>query len=304
MEKVLVNLYWIRHAFSCANLLQKKGIIANLARPIITIDPALTTVGVKQSMALNEAFVDGRIDNTFDIVLCSNLRRAMETAMYAFNKVNTLIYVVPYISEARNPYASALNIDKENAPLTADELEKYYLSIADQFDVKVNFDILKELDRDGKLAPNYDNFIKISLPKVLALLPENNGYSIAIVSHSHFIKQHLSKKYPNISEVKNTEMWVERLELSIVKCIDKYKQLPFENCKKGICRVYEGKTAPSNITNDERCHELQKSKLYSMALGKNKKNTIISKGGNDNHEKYIKYKTKYLLLKNEQNNQI
>ena len=136
-----VNLYWIRHAFSCANILEHKGIIANIARPVVTIDPMLTRAGVNQSKALNNEFLTNKIHNKFDIVICSNLKRALETALYAFNNVNTLIYVVPYISEERSPYA--LNLDNENAPQSVTELETYYQSIQHEFNIKVNFDILK-----------------------------------------------------------------------------------------------------------------------------------------------------------------
>ena len=274
MNKITVNLYWIRHAFSCANILQHgEGGLANIVRPMITIDPALTTAGVEQAKALNTVLLSGEIKNKFNIILCSNLRRAMETAMYAFNNINTLLYVVPYISEARNPYASALNIDKENAPLSADELEKYYLEIRDKFKIQVNFNLLKELDKFGKLPPNYDNFIKIVLPKIINKLHNENTYDIAIVSHSHFIKQHLSThrlKNASPSEIKNTQIWMESVELTTSKCVDSYKHIDvnIDKCNDNACKLYDGKPIPTKfeMENDDRCSDLQKSKLYTMAL--------------------------------------
>jgi broad specificity phosphatase PhoE len=259
----IVNLYWVRHAFSCANILEHKGPVANIMRPIVTIDPALTSAGVEQSKALNVELINGSIPNKFDIVLCSNLKRAMETAMFAFDNVNTLIYVVPYISEARNPYT--FGIDSENAPLTADELEKYYLTIEDQFKIKVNFDLLKKLDNNGQMSPNYDNFIKIVLSQVLNKLENNTIYNVAVVSHSHFIKNHLIndlKFSPKMPAVQNTQIWMEQLELHMIKCIDNYKNI------NNTIKIYDGKPTPTQyeIENDNRCCNVQNNVLYSMAI--------------------------------------
>lgn len=201
-KKVVVNLYWIRHAYSCANILKKRGLIAKSLKSVVTIDPALTDIGVEQAKKLNDVFNSNtlKISEKFDIVLSSNLRRAMETAMYAFSDIKNSndepisIYVVPHISEARNPLASSLNIDKENAPLPVSELKKTYdvmKSEGTDFNTNVKFELIQELDPDSKLKPDYEKFIKNVLPKVLDLLPEKTEYNIAIVSHSHFITQHI-----------------------------------------------------------------------------------------------------------------
>lgn len=281
-----VNLYWIRHAFSCANILEHKGIIANIARPIVTIDPMLTRAGVNQSKALNNEFLTNKIHNKFDIVICSNLKRALETALYAFNNVNTLIYVVPYISEERNPYA--LNLDNENAPQSATELEIYYQSIQHEFNIKVNFDILKQLDPYGQLKPNYDSFIKIILTKILNI--NNMATNIAIVSHSHFIKNHLINdlKMPDTTKIQNTQIWKETLNLNLISSIDNYNYV--DNNK-----IYEGKPIPTQyeIDNDDRCCNGQQNAFYTMAINNSAscENVVIGPSANIQKELSVKILT-------------
>lgn len=278
-----VNLYWIRHAFSCANLLEHKGTIANIARPIVTIDPVLTRAGVNQSKALNNEFITNKIHNKFDIVLCSNLKRAMETALYAFDNINTIIYVVPYISEERNPYA--FNLDNENAPQTANELEQYYQSIQHEFNVKVNFDILKNLDPTGQLKPSYDNFMKIILTKILNI--NIMAKNIAIVSHSHFIEKHLINdlKMPDTTKMQNTQIWKETLTLKLISHIDSYN---YDNNNK----VYDGKPIPTQyeIDNDDRCCNAQQSSLYTIAINNSAScdNVIISPSINIQNQLSVK----------------
>jgi broad specificity phosphatase PhoE len=373
MKNVVVNLYWIRHAYSCANILKQKGIIAKSLKSVVTIDPALTDMGVDQAQKLNMSFrynilanepeeVEAPSENNwgkfgkagrekeaektkkqdyanyiyqhgenlkvpiiekFDVVLSSNLRRAMETAMYAFSGITNpngellSIYVVPHISEARNPLASSLNIDKENAPLLASELKKTYdvMKTDDtEFNTNVKFELIQELDPNSKLTPDYEKFIKNVLPKVLDLLPPKEEYNIAIVSHSHFITQHILATDNQKKQIQNTEIWQETLNMSLrtVTVLDKYNNLPTKSCPDKIfCQIYEGNIADPNAI-DTRCKKIQDSSAYSFAFGKDKPSgTSIqakptasrsrfgkSKGGSD-HDKYVKYKLKYLELKNE-----
>lgn len=357
-KQTVVNLYWIRHAYSCANILGQKGLIAKSIKSVVTIDPALTDMGVDQAKELNKAFrlsilenapedketrtsargvsdqnkilkkkqeddralyisgnaLNKSLTDNFDVVLSSNLRRAMETAMYAFNGVKNSndelisIYVVPHISEARNPLASSFNIDKENAPLPSSQLKKTYDVMKSEdsgLNTNVKFNLIQELDPDSKLKPDYEKFIKDVLPKVLDSLPEKEEYNIAIMSHSHFITQHILATNNQKKQIKNTEIWQETLNLTIrtVSVLEKYHNVASKYCSnETFCQIYEGDTADPNAQ-DTRCKKIQNSSAYSFAFGKDKPTTsklrfAKSKGGSD-HEKYIKYKLKYLELKNE-----
>lgn len=314
MKNITVNLYWIRHAYSCANILGKKGVVASALKSVVTIDPALSTEGVQQAKDLNTALQTDIFLKNPDIVLSSNLRRAMETAMYAFNDIvdssNLVpIYIVPHISEARHPLASSFNIDKENAPLPASELKKTFNNLktdtTQKLNTNVKFDLIDELDPNSKLGPDYEKFIKDVLPKILDLLSANvqsekEVYNIAIVSHSHFITQHILATDQQKRQIANTEIWQETLSLTVrsVSVLDKYHHLKPKDCPTNgeiFCQRYEGKIASGSV-DDIRCKKEQDSKAYSFAFGKDKKKPTI-KGGESDYDKYVRYKTAYLESK-------
>lgn len=78
-----VTIYWIRHAWSCGNLLQYYGKLKRLKMPKLTPDANLSGLGILQSQLLgyNEELRD--IFNKADRICSSELKRAMQTALYA-----------------------------------------------------------------------------------------------------------------------------------------------------------------------------------------------------------------------------
>ncbi len=307
---LIVNFYWIRHGFSCANRLESKGLLINLARPLVTLDAALSDEGVNQAKQLNLQLLyptsaSKLIGLKFDAVICSNMRRAMETALYIFNGTEyKTLYVVPFISEDRDPRAKAINIDRENVPMGSKYLEPHYDTIKqnDKLTMNADFSILKKYEiLTKKLDPNYDTFIKQIFPLIIGKIGQKQEYNIAVVSHNHFIKNHLnnnSLSTNNVVSIKNTEMWKEKVKVNLVSGkIIKYLNEPMmENCTGALCNIgleklYDGVNPPNEKTEIGRC------KMYQNNVYK-----FISKGGGDNNDdeyyhKYIKYKNKYLNSK-------
>eukprot|EP00959_Pyramimonas_sp_CCMP1952_P047948 1000996-Pyramimonas_sp.AAC.1 len=98
---VNVNLHWMRHAFSCANLLEvcnarwKNGLVS--IRSELTPDPQLANIGVEQAKKTGN-ILHSEVMLRPDIVLCSGLTRAVETALFAFGPSSPYkgsVYPVP-----------------------------------------------------------------------------------------------------------------------------------------------------------------------------------------------------------------
>ena len=120
-----INIYWTRHAESCANLhtntiddkppkdykskenigREKKpikgGSIVTTLKGFCSYHPPLSYIGIQQAMKLSENI--NNIGFNFDIVLSSPLLRTIMTTMIAFRYMpDTKIQVVPFINEELN----------------------------------------------------------------------------------------------------------------------------------------------------------------------------------------------------------
>lgn len=299
MDEVSITIDWIRHGFSCANILQHASVITNILRPMITSDASLTNIGVDQAIILN-----GKVVNDYDIICCSHLRRAMETALYGFNnpeKKQTL-FVIPYVSEVRHGIARILGIDRENQSLGLSELENHWNQIKSQFNFDVDFSIVKNSRFSDYDHEDYDKFTKLVLPEIISIINKNQNinkkdYRIAIVSHSHFIKQHIVKNHniKNMKELKNTEIWREQFNYNINKD-NTGKILNYvkpEICNEQTCRIYHGSSPDCGEFKTDRCKKYQHTlynKIVPDVININKceiKN--VQQGGFSNY-RYIKYK--------------
>lgn len=115
----VINVYMIRHGFSETNHMQRKGILG-WVQHLFKRDPSLVKEGVDNSIRKGNwlrrimnvrpkekqvtpdfKFIDYSSCNSlppkFDMIFCSELLRAIETAVCMFE--NRKIYVIPYISE-------------------------------------------------------------------------------------------------------------------------------------------------------------------------------------------------------------
>lgn len=300
MSEIFVTIDWIRHGFSCANILQYAPGTANVLRPLITSDAALSKTGVEQAILLNN-----NVKNDYDIICCSHLRRAMETALYGFNNLSnkqTLI-ITPYISEVRHPVARMFGLDQENQSLGIDMLEKHWNELKSQFNFDVDFSIIKNPKFNDYDREDYDKFVKLALPEIIKLIdkvkkPVDNHYKIAIVSHSHFIHQHIKKnhKMMEMKELKNTEAWREKLDFIInpdnTGMIKDYV-IP-DKCDNKTCQIYPGKNPDCGEILMDRCKKYQHS-MYNkfvpdtINIQKCDIETKTQNGGTYNY-KYIRYK--------------
>ena len=116
-----VHIDWIRHGFSCTNAIHLKSSNWFNIWKYQSPNPSLTNLGIRQCFQAwravhktgRECLTD-RMANT-DLVCCSNLLRAIETAWHMYP--GRQIWILPYVHE-RTFHINLVkfNIDRANAP--------------------------------------------------------------------------------------------------------------------------------------------------------------------------------------------
>lgn len=111
VEEVRMQLYLIRHGESFVN----RGDWENLP----SMDAGLTEKGHQQAIALRDWLRDHRPQA--DILYCSTMRRAQETATYVSEALGLAPIGDDRLREIGNNYASGQPIEEANLPRTFDE---------------------------------------------------------------------------------------------------------------------------------------------------------------------------------------
>jgi len=128
IEDKRLNIDWIRHAQSCANIAPFKISAPQQKLKAHTIyQPNLTFFGLQQSIALGATYSK---DQDYDIVFASPLFRTITTALMSLRmKPNAVIYVVPYISEVQHTELNIATTDVPNRAVPSDVLKRSVLFI-------------------------------------------------------------------------------------------------------------------------------------------------------------------------------
>lgn len=180
-----IRIHWMRHAVSCANVLKIFGLVGFKGfmsdpsiifkgkldpRSIYAKDSELSNYGIVNAKAIgntntktnikimNYLFHDYSLKKGIEpnkIILTSNLKRTIETAIYAFGHLDHVkIIPVPYISEQSNVAAKIpIEFDESNIPLKVGTLRSYFKYFFESLDILKKF-------RDDKYADAYIKALK------------------------------------------------------------------------------------------------------------------------------------------------
>ena len=291
MNNTIVELDLIRHGYSCSNLLKKEGY--KLTKGLYAKDPVLTDKGIQQATEAGKNLKNIE----YDVIVCSNLRRAVETAMFCFQSRPGKIYVVPYISEESSTIPKLLNIDRENQSIGIEGLKAYVkqLKTNNIFDsIEVDFSIIDSFIQFGhNIDVDFDKFMKYVLPRITDKINKKQC-RIACVSHHGTIVSHLNKSHSlQMNDYENTEVWREIVEIE--KDIDGYlKTIKYLSCKPNskVCQIYK----PTRIDHEskDRCYAFHENYPKDQI-------NYSHEGGSRYFSDYLKYKEMYHILKNKQN---
>ncbi len=217
---VRITIDHIRHAFSCANSIHITKKEGNTIEKIehdsskFSPDSVLTDLGIKQALSFNQKF-DQRI-RAADIVLCSELRRCMETAVIACKNIHQKVYVIPHVSETDSNYDNLpleynpsiqMNHSNKNYIKNIRGLSKLYMNnyypLSDGY-AEIDYSILYDLNIfEPTLSNNkkfYSEVLPIILKKLLVSSNKNNNlvsYHVLLFTHYGHIQSHFGFKENN-----------------------------------------------------------------------------------------------------------
>lgn len=237
--KKIIKLHWMRHAISCDQMLEIIELVdykffksKNTLKDREKKDPLLSNYGINKTNIINynnklisELFGNDKLK----IILTSNLKRAVETAIYSFGYLdNVIIIPVPFIGQRQPIYQTEINNNWE--PSLTFQLKDYINKLISNIKEKqgsnfkldsnsIKWTILEEfnINKDDPEV-NSEKFDKLIIPKIFSLKELSSDKesinNIIVVSHSDFIKER-SKK----SSLNNLEILTEIIKIDINKKI-------------------------------------------------------------------------------------
>lgn len=226
-KNININIYWIRHAFSCSNMYQQFN--KTIYVPFKVRDSPLTGLGILQSLIVSKKY--NNIFNKADFIGCSFLKRTIQTCLYStIKQKNKNIYILPFINEEYNKkipdflkkigYKASIPMFYENNMVF---FKKYLNKINSEINKKyknkkkINIDYLKKVFKNNndthdfeKIKNNYNEFINIILPEIINDLikknPNKKTFNLCLFSHGHFIRNDVLSNLKKKPLVENTSI--------------------------------------------------------------------------------------------------
>lgn len=223
-NKITVNIFWIRHAFSCGNMLEYFKKVIHM--PEHTPDTSLSGVGILQATVLGLNPQTRTILKNADFYGCSTLTRTLQTALFGVSGINipqknprlilggasNKMYVVPYINEKFvNVPGMALKtyVSRSTTPICYfDGVEKHKETfeqiktqiVENRMDLDWSvYDTIYTEDADcrkeSKVASDYDEFLDKILPEIVKKIKVQgkSEYNICLFSHGNYMKKDVLK---------------------------------------------------------------------------------------------------------------
>lgn len=177
MEDITLNVFYVRHMYSCANYKKKKG---SLTFWLIK-DPSLHCVGIEQAKLLGDDFKSSNLK--IDMICTSQMFRAIQTGIIMRNQINKNIplRVVRHINERG---------------ITPDNVPEKFKKITEEDSKKINI----KIDYNTENKTSFKRFEKNVLPDILNSLTskeKKKEYTIIVVSHSHLLNKRFNKNLDN-----------------------------------------------------------------------------------------------------------
>ncbi|OQS05506.1 phosphoglycerate mutase family protein [Thraustotheca clavata] len=186
MEK---TIYFIRHGESTFNEWRTRSLWTFswiFVKDPMIFDAPLSSKGHLQVEQLKEAIKDKQLNEVIQLIICSPLTRAIQTALGGFDGCNIPFKIHP---SCREMLDTACDIGRDPSELSADfptldfsELNKlwYVPSRVAQGD--------KAFDKPDEIRETIQD-VDVRIKELLAFLNDRPEHEIAVVCHSSFIKR-------------------------------------------------------------------------------------------------------------------
>ena len=235
-----INILWIRHSFSIANLLKETDPWYIINGTILCPDARLTEIGKDQAFITGSQIIHdlSKEYNIVPFMFTSILSRTMQTAHFLseglvnyFNYDKWPLVILPHIEEV--PLSKYLPIDQQNQPRNINVIK----SDKDLFFMKFhNIPGLTPYDKYGnpKDRVNIPKFYKDTLPKIISFLDitsKNKNILIVVISHRQTIEQATGHSLGNVGAVLQNVEYNRKLGSS-AKIIKKKSRVIFNGYTK------------------------------------------------------------------------
>ena len=253
-KKININIYWIRHTYSCGNIMEYFGILKILKSPENVPDTPLSGLGILQATLLGLNSETRKILQNADFYGCSTLTRTLQTALFSLynivkSKNNNIkqLHVLPFINEKLKKEYMTMELKtyalRQTTPISyiyGKQCQKdVFNEIASQIGVNtINWDLYDKIyknDRDckkeSKIMPSYNKFLNIILPEIIKKIYDKNktDYNICLFSHGTYIRNDILKN-PDY----NTGVYKKKVNQNLLEDFSKYEKVyPPDNLNTG-----------------------------------------------------------------------
>ncbi|CAK8990705.1 unnamed protein product [Durusdinium trenchii] len=255
-----IRLLLVRHGLSCANVIRHYSPLLTMLQHKHFLDPPLCDCGKRRTERAAKILKDEPVD----LVLSSNLMRAIETAYLQFG--HRPVHVIPHIGEAHHgikknlmQLGSRFGIieDLDNEP----RLPEAQLEILRDFypDISVDYGWRNDTAEVSNWAA-FEDFLKSKLlPELVLLHPKSSSsYTIGIASHSIFLKNAIGRSPDRSRRSERSE--TSRESICFGEMPGNGRSKPFNNQVLEIFYYFDSATGELALDTASGCKTLGVSK--------------------------------------------
>ena len=227
-----INVYFVTHGLSCANMEKSAGGIGSVLR-LTQLDPALSSVGVGKSVEQGE-IVARELEKrgvVLDVIFTSVMLRAIETAAFMFPS-SLAIYPIPNVIEEGGSVANFAGSIKEQ--------ETYMRKNNPRLLARVNFGLARGtagfLKRNASDYGAFRKHLAVNVNQIVGeqVWESRDVFNVVVVSHAHFIKNQAFQG-SGVFDILNNSMWKQTL----VFCDLSFKE-SHTYCANRACNINKG----------------------------------------------------------------
>ncbi|CAJ1345168.1 unnamed protein product [Effrenium voratum] len=195
-RKIRVRLLLVRHGLSCANVIRHYSELFEVLKHKNFLDAPLCDCGKRRT----ERAASLLANETVDIVVASNLMRAIETAWIQFG--HRPVSVVPSIGEAHHgiaagmvklgTFAGVIKGDLDNTARVKEDQLKILRSLHPEINVNYSY---RNDSAELSSWEHFEEFLQAKLlPEMVAKDPRKTSFTIGVAAHSIFLRDSVGRR--------------------------------------------------------------------------------------------------------------
>lgn len=251
-DSITVNVYYVRHGYSCANLKRNtaSGFRKFLKSHTFVSDPSLAPLGIKQAEELGKNIAEFVTDERkVDLVCTSQLYRAIQTGLLLRaalpSEQQIPLHVVPYLCEE--------GITFDNQPDKFEKIteeDKKTMATNGPVEIDTTYSVLNK----SNIPAFVEGPLSTWLRKKREEVPDKKVFTVFVVAHSTLLKHKFEQKLDNCQLLPVVYSFTPSGFLLNSKVFSKEDQ---ETMKKQFPSPYSGTKYTISPDCSEKCNELE-----------------------------------------------